>query len=65
MKNENKVIKNRIPRDIGNFLEHEEVDYYKLERVNNFWSSNYIYMHVVVTEKHYQLKNILIKVDHT
>ena len=57
MKNGNKVIKNNILRDIGNLLE--------LERVNSFWSSNYIYMHVIVTEKHYHLKNILIKLDHT
>ena len=41
LKQENKVIKYRILRDISNVFAHEE-DYYKPERVNNLWSNNYI-----------------------
>ena len=39
---ETKAIKDRILRDIKNFFEHEEENYYKPVRVNNFWSNNYI-----------------------
>ena len=39
---EAKAIKDRILRDIKNLFEHEEENYYKLVRVTNFWSNNYI-----------------------
>ena len=31
-----------IVRDIKKFFEHQEENYYKAVRVNNFWSNNYI-----------------------
>ena len=34
-------MKDREIRDIRNFFEHEEEDYYKPVRVGNFWSNNY------------------------
>ena len=40
LKKENKLIKDRILRDIRNLLEHE--DYYKPVRVSSFWSNNFI-----------------------
>ena len=42
LEKETKGIKDRILRDIKNLFEHEEENYYKLVRVNNFWSNNYI-----------------------
>ena len=39
---ENKVIKARILRDIENLFEHEEENYCKPVRVNNFRRNNYI-----------------------
>ena len=42
LKKEIKAIKDIILRDIKNLFEHEEESYYKLVRVNNFWSNNYI-----------------------
>ena len=41
-KKESKAIKCKILTDIRNLSEHEEEDYYKLVRVNNYWSNNYI-----------------------
>ena len=66
---ETKTIKDRMLRDIKNLFEHEkeEENYYKLLRVTNFWSNNYTeYKNNCDTNqiKHYQLKNILIKLDH-
>ena len=41
-KNHNeRIIRDRIIRDIRTLLEQEE-DYYKLKRVSNFWNNNYI-----------------------
>ena len=37
-----KAIKDRILKDIKNLFEHEEKNYYKPVRVNNFWSNIYI-----------------------
>ena len=38
---ETKAIKDRIPRDIKNFFEHEEEEnYYKPVRVSNFCSNS-------------------------
>ena len=46
-------------------LEQEE-DYYNSVRVGNFWSNNCVeYENVVIKIKPCQLKNILIKIDHT
>ena len=42
LEKETKAIKNRIIRDIKSLFEHEEENYYKRVRVNNFWSNNYI-----------------------
>ena len=40
---ETKANKDRIPRDIKNFFEHEEEEnYYKPVRVSNFCSNSYI-----------------------
>ena len=40
-------------------------NYYKPVRVSNFWSDNYIeYKSKCDRKKHYQLNNILIKLDH-
>ena len=60
----NKAIKYRILRDIITLFEHEKEDYYKPVRVNSLQSINYIECKIKVTEKHYQLKSILIKLDH-
>ena len=51
-------------RDIKNLFEHEEEDYYKPVKVGNSWSNNYIEYKIKAIEKHYQLKNILIKLNH-
>ena len=65
LKKESEAIKDKIVRDIRNLLEHEEEDYYKPVRVINFWKTVIINMKVMVIEiKHYQLKNILIKLGH-
>ena len=56
LKKETKAMKDRILRDIKNLLEHEEENYYKPVIILN--------MKVTVKEiKHYQLKNILIKLE--
>ena len=62
-----KAIKNRILTDIKNHFEHEkeEENCYKSVRVSSFWSNNYIeYESNSDRNKTYQLKNILIKLDH-
>ena len=43
-KKETKATNNRILRDIKNLSEHEKEEeyYYKLVRISNFWSNNYI-----------------------
>ena len=41
LEKENEAIKDRILRYIKNLFEHEEKNYYKPLRVNNFWSNNY------------------------
>ena len=65
LKEENEAIKERVVRNIRNFFEYEE-DYYKLIRLGNFWSNNILNMKVMVIEvKHYQLENILIKLEQT
>ena len=42
LKKETKKIKDRILRDVKNLFEHKEENCYKLVRVNNFWSNNYV-----------------------
>ena len=42
MEKENKAIIDIILRDIRNHFENEEEDHYKLVRISNFWSSNYV-----------------------
>ena len=65
LKEENEAIKERVVRNIRNFFEYEE-DYYKLIRLGNFWSNNLLNMKVMNIEvKHYQLENILIKLEQT
>ena len=64
---ETEEIKNRILRYIKNLFEHEkeEENYYKPLRINNFGVTIILNMNVTVTEiKHYQLKNILMKLKH-
>ena len=56
LRKENEVIKDRVIRDIRNLFEYEKEDY-TLVRIGNFWSTNHL--------DHYQLKNNLIKLDHT
>ena len=41
LEKENEAIKDRILRNIKNLFEHEEKNYYKPVRANNFWSNNY------------------------
>ena len=41
-KKENKAINDRIIRHTKNFFEYERENYFKLVRVGNFWSNNYI-----------------------
>ena len=38
----NRLIKNRVIRDIRTLLEQQQEDYYKLKRVSNFWKNNYL-----------------------
>ena len=42
LKKETKAIKDKILRDVRNLFEHEQENYYKPVRVNNFSSNNYI-----------------------
>ena len=62
-----RYIKGIILRDIKNLFENEEEEhYYKPVRVCNFWSNSYIEYESNGdrNKKHYQWKNILIKLDH-
>ena len=38
----NRLIKDKIIRDIRTLFEQEEEDYYKPKRVSNFWNNYYI-----------------------
>ena len=65
LEKENKAIKDRIIRDIRNLVEHEEEEnYHKPVRVGNFWSNNYIEYKSKGDRKRYQLKNIIMILDH-
>ena len=67
LEKESKEIKDTLLTDIQNLFEHkeEEENYYKPVRVSTFWSNNNIDYEITVLEvKYYQLKNILIKLDH-
>ena len=61
LKKENEAIRNKIIRYIRNIFEHEEENYGKPEKVDTFWSNNYI----EYESKEEYLNNILIKLDHT
>ena len=66
-KNEIKQLEIEYLEIIRNLFEHEgqEENFYKPVKVSNFWSNNYIdYESKGEKKKHYQLKNILIKLDH-
>ena len=52
-------------RYIRNLFEHQNKDYHKPVRVGNFWSINYFEYKSKGDKKYYQLKNILIKLNHT
>ena len=42
MKHNERLIKDIIIRDIRILCEQEETDYYKPNKVSNFWNNNYI-----------------------
>ena len=42
LKRENETIKDRIIRDIMIAFKQQEEDYYKPDRVGNFWNNNYM-----------------------
>ena len=65
LEKENKAIKGIILRDMRNIFENEEENYYKLVRVSFLGLIFILNTKVTVIEiKHYQLKNISIKLDH-
>ena len=66
LEKDTKAIKDRILRDIKNLFEHAEEDYYKPVRVRRIFGVKIILniKVTVISRKHYQLKNILIKLDH-
>ena len=41
-KQNERIIKDRIIRDIRTLFEQQEEDYYEPKRVSNFWNNNYI-----------------------
>ena len=46
-------------------MKNQKKKYYKPVRVSSFWSNSHIeHESKVIQVKHYQLKNILIKLDH-
>ena len=65
LKKENKQSKNRVIRDFRNLFDHEEKRYYyKLVRLGNFWSDNYIYYKSKSDRKALSIKNIIAKLEH-
>ena len=66
LEKENKAIKDTILRYIRNIFENEvQENCHKPVTISNVWSNNYIeYESNVIEMKHYQLKSILIKLDH-
>ena len=63
---ETKAIKNKILRDIKNLFEQEKEGYYEPVKVIIFGKIIILNKKVTMIEiKHYQLKKILIKLDHT
>ena len=54
-----------IIRDIKNLFEHEEKEnYYKPVKTSNFGITIILNIKVKAIEKHYQLKNFLLKLNH-
>ena len=68
LKKETEGTKDIVLRNIKNLFEYEkeEENYHKPVRLNNFWSNNYIqYKSVtVIKTEYYQLKNVMIKLEH-
>ena len=62
-KKKDKAIKGRIIRNIRNIFGYEEEYYYKSVRADKV--TIILNIKVKATEKHHQLKNILIKLNHT
>ena len=57
-------IKEKIIRDIRNLFQEEEENYHKPEELDKLYNKNFIiYESRAIKKKHYQLKNILIKLD--
>ena len=65
LEKETQTIKERILRYIKVLFQYQEEDCYKPVVVNNFWGNNCIEYRCKGDGKHYQLKNILIKLNHT
>ena len=64
-KKKNNSIKDKLIREKRTLFEPDEEDYYEPIRIGNAFSSNYIEYEVMeIKTKHYQLKNILIRLDH-
>ena len=60
-----RLIKDRIIGDIRALFEQEEKDYYKPERVNNFWNNNFIeYESNGDKNKNLSLDKYLGKIEH-
>ena len=64
LEKETEATKDRIIRNIRNLFQHEK-DCYTQIRVGNFSSNNYIEYKVKGSRKHYQMKKIFVKLDHT
>ena len=60
-KKKTKAIKYKILRHIKNLFEQAEENYYII--INNFGVTIILNMKVMVIKKHYQLNNILMKLD--
>ena len=58
----NRLIKDRVIRDIRTLSKQQEEDYYKPKRVGSFWNNNYIeYERNGDKNSNLSLKNILTK----
>ena len=65
-KQNERIIKDRIIRDIRTLFEQQEEDYYEPKRVSNFWNNNYIESESNGDKKEtYQLMSILTKLKLT
>ena len=69
-KHDERIIKDRIIREIRALFEQQEEDYYELKRVNNFWYNNYIEyenlsLDEYLTKIESYLRNILINLQNS